>query len=88
MLVYVIQSGTGIFGLENRHATLDKEIAKKLIKKEILSRERNKIYGDYIDEFAQDLVDGNNEYHYGDDFHGITIWCDILELQEKKETES
>ena len=85
MLVYVIKSDSGLgIEYENRYATLDKEIAKELIKLEILDSDYD---GDRdeqeIEAFAQDLVDGNTENRYSDEFEGVCIWCDIMYLKEK-----
>jgi hypothetical protein len=78
MKVYVI-----LVDVENRYATLDKEVAKQLIKDEILDSEDDELDEQRVETFAQDMVDGNIENHYGDEFENIYIWCDILELQEK-----
>lgn len=84
MLVYIIKSDLGLgIEYENRYATLDKEIAKQIIQEEIL-------YSDYdgdrdeqkVKAFAQDLVDGNTDNHYSDEFEGVCIWCDIMFLKE------
>lgn len=91
MLVYVIQSDGGLDSgeLENCYATLNKEVAKQLIIDEVLSSECDEIPNKQeVEEFAQDLVDGNTEHLWCNRFEGISVWCDILELQEKIETES
>ena len=77
MLVYIIKSDE-----ENSYATLDKEIAKQLIKDEILNAETDEEFDEEeVEAFAQDLVDGNTEYRYCDEFDGVSVWCDILELE-------
>ncbi len=84
MKVYIIQSDMALgIELENRAATLNKDIAKQYIKNEILDNCDEDVYdNDYIDKFAQDLVDGNTADHYCDEFDGIRIWCDILNIIE------
>ena len=83
MLVYIIKSGESEINYENRYATLDKDGAKKHIIDEILSRAYNQKYNDLVEEYAQDLVDGNTKGYWGDEFEGMYIWCDILELEGK-----
>jgi hypothetical protein len=78
MKVYVI-----LVDLENRYATLDKEVAKQLIKDEILDSEDDELDEQRVETFAQDMVDGNIENHYSDEFENICIWCDIMCLKEK-----
>ena len=86
MLVYVIQSGAM---LENQYATLDKEIAKEIIIDEILCNCYDEDLDEKeVEEFAQDLVDGNTDNHGCDEFNDINIWCDILKLQERKIVET
>lgn len=85
MLVYIIKSDLGLgIEFENRYATLDKETAKQIIKIEILDSDYD---GDRdeeeVERFAQDMVDGNTENHYSDEFEGVCIWCDIMHLREK-----
>ena len=59
MLVYIINSESDE---ENCYATLDKEIAKQLIKDEILNAESDEKFDEEeIEAFAQDLVDGNTK---------------------------
>ena len=93
MKVYVIQSDLGLgFELENRYATLNKEVAKQMIKHMIRDEIVDNLdYDEDFDEqefeqtvekFAQDLVDGNTENHSCDEFEGISVWCDILSLKE------
>lgn len=84
MKVYIIQSDMALgIELENRAATLNKDIAKRYIKDEILDNCDEYTYdNDYVDKFAQDLVDGNTTDHYCDEFDGIRIWCDILNIIE------
>ena len=84
MIVYIIQSDMGLgIELENRAATLNKDIAKQYIKDEILDNCDEDTYdNDYVDKFAQDLVDGNTTDHYCDEFDGIRIWCDIFNIIE------
>ncbi len=84
MKVYIIQSDMALgIELENRAATLNKDIAKQYIKDEILENCDEDTYdNDYVDKFAQDLVDGNTTDHYCDEFDGIRIWCDILNIIE------
>lgn len=86
MLVYVIKSGESEINCENRYVTIDKDKAKKHIIDEILSRAYKK-YNYLAEEYAQDLVDGNTKGYWGDEFEGMYIWCDILELEGKMETE-
>lgn len=82
MLVYVIQSGEM---LENQYATLDKEIAKEIIIDEILYNCYDEDLDEKeVEEFAQDLVDGNTDNRSCDEFDDVNIWCDILKLQERK----
>lgn len=84
MIVYIIQSDWGLgFPLENRCATLDKEEAKRIIKEEIFDNADEISDEEYVDKFAQDLVDGNTENHYCDEFDGLSIWCDRLPLREE-----
>lgn len=78
MKVYVI-----LLDLENRFATLNKEVAKQIIKEQIFDSEDEDLDAQRVEAFAQDMVDGNTEYHYSDEFENICIWCDILELREK-----
>lgn len=89
MKVYIIQSDMGLgIEFENRAATLNKDIAKQYIKDEILDNCDEDVYdNDYVDKFAQDLVDGNTIDHYCDEFDGIRIWCDILNIIENREDE-
>lgn len=82
MKVYIIQSDCGLgIELENRYATLNKDTAKQVIKDEILYSDGEDVFDENVDKFAQDLVDGKTKDHYCDEFDGIRIWCDILELQ-------
>lgn len=80
-LVYVIQTD---IDMENRYATLDKEVAKQIIKNEILENAEVDIPTEKIEKFAQDLVDGNTEEHYSDEFMeaDVFIWCERMVLQE------
>ena len=84
MLVYIIKSGESEINCENRYATINKDGAKKHIIDEILSRAYNQEYNDWVEEYAQDLVDGDvDKCYWGDEFEGMYIWCDIFELEEK-----
>ena len=87
MLVYIIKTDGGSWGeLENYYATLDKEIAKEIIKDELVYSNHDLDFPEEdVEAFAQALVDGN-AYRYRDAI-GDIVWCDILELQEKMETE-
>lgn len=77
--VYIIQDG-----FENLCATLDKEVAKQFIKNEILENAEDEVDEQKVEKFAQDLVDGNTEGHYSDEFASanVYIWCDRLVLRE------
>ena len=87
MLVYIIKTDGGSWGeLENYYATLDKEVAKEIIKDELVYSNHDLDFPEEdVEAFAQALVDGN-AYCYRD-MIGDIVWCDILELQEKTETE-
>ena len=87
MLVYIIKTDGGSWGaLQNYYATLDKEVAKEIIKDELVYSHHDLDFTEEdVEAFAQALVNGN-EYRYRD-MIGDIVGCDILELQEKKETE-
>lgn len=89
MLVYVIQSDLGLgYVLENRCATLNKEVAKQMIRDEIIDNLDfdedfdEQEFEQRVEKFAQDLVDGNTANHYCDEFEGINVWCDRITLRE------
>ena len=85
MLVYIIQSDDGIYlgELENNYVTTSKEKAKQLIKGTLADNiEYPEEVAEEIETFAQDLVDGNTEDHYSDEFEGICVWCEIHNLIE------
>lgn len=90
MLVYIIKTDGGSWApLENYYATLDKEVAKEIIKDELVYSNHDLDFSqEDVEAFAQALVDGNAHCYYGT--IGDIVWCDILELQERKieETES
>lgn len=87
MLVYIIKTDGGSWApLENYYATLDKEVAKEIIKDELTYSNHDLDFPEEdVEAFAQALVDGNARCYY--DTIGDIVWCDRLELQEKMETE-
>ena len=83
--VYIIQSDEGLYlgELNNIYVTTSKEQAKQLIKGTLADNiEHPEEVAEEIETFAQDLVDGNTEDHYSDEFGGVCVWCEIHSLIE------
>lgn len=97
MKVYIISTCDTNWAaqLEITHATLSPDKAKEIIKKiitdgmkDFLDAPEYDIDDDDmptqkdIDDFANDMVDGNKHaFHCCDEFPGVRIWVDVQELE-------